>query len=101
MTVSHDELVLEVDAPHLLRYSWKGDENGDTTQVNYRIQPTWGGTRFTYQHTGFSGIGGLIMAKLILGPVRRKMLDKGLPAVLNNLDYNGNPRSDSTLKPKV
>ena len=71
------------------RYSWKGDENGKITQVTYRIQPTGSGTRFTYDHTGFSGIEGFIMAKLVLGPVRRKMLDKGLPALLDELDDRG------------
>ena len=59
------------------------------TQVTYRIQPTGSGTRFTYDHTGFSGMEGFIMAKLVLGPVRRKMLDKGLPALLDELDDRG------------
>jgi hypothetical protein len=44
-----------------------------------------GGTRFTYEHTGFTGISGLFMAKL-LGHVRTKMLSVGLPALLNDLD---------------
>ena len=47
--------------------------------------PHDGGTRFTYKHTGFTGIGGLFMAQM-LGRVRRKMLSVGLPAVLANLD---------------
>jgi uncharacterized protein YndB with AHSA1/START domain len=39
--------------------------------------PLWtatgaGGTRFSYEHTGFTGIGGAFMATL-LGHVRRKM----------------------------
>jgi hypothetical protein len=75
----------------LLRYSWKGDENGKTTDVTYLIEPTAGGARFTYEHTRFSGVGGFVMAKLVLGPVRRKMLDQGLPVLLNRLDDAGNP----------
>jgi hypothetical protein len=55
--------------------------NGDTTEVTYRIEPHEGGTRFTYEHTGFIGIGGFLVTKLVLGPVRKKMLDVGLPAV--------------------
>jgi len=33
------------------------------------------------------------MAKLILGPVRRRMLDKGLPAVLASIGDEGKQRS--------
>jgi uncharacterized protein YndB with AHSA1/START domain len=77
--------VLEVSAPSLLRYSWTGDGGGDVTEVVYRLEPlSSGGTRFTYEHTGFTGIGGAFMAKL-LGRVRRKMLDTGLPPVLADL----------------
>jgi uncharacterized protein YndB with AHSA1/START domain len=77
--------VLAVQEPVLLRYSWSGDENGTRTEVTYRIEPQSGGTRFTYEHTGFTGIGGFLMAKVVLGPVRRKMLDVGLPPVLDDV----------------
>ncbi len=49
--------VLEVNEPSLLRYSWTGDEGGDVTEVVYRLEPHAGGTRFTYDHTGFTGVG--------------------------------------------
>jgi len=58
-----------------------------------------GGTRFSYEHTGFTGIGGVFMAKL-LGRVRRKMLSVGLPAVLDDLDDDGTLRPASTLVAK-
>jgi uncharacterized protein YndB with AHSA1/START domain len=77
--------VLEVNEPSLLRYSWTGDDGGDLTQVVYRLEPHGGGTRFRYEHTGFTGLGGVFMATL-LGHVRRKMLSVGLPAVLDELD---------------
>jgi hypothetical protein len=35
-------------------------------------------------HTGFTGVGGFFMAKH-LGAVRRRMLNVGLPAVLDDL----------------
>ena len=76
--------VLEVVAPTLLRWSWTDSSGGDVTQVVYRIEPHEGGTRFTYDHTGFTGVGGLFMSQL-LGHVRRKMLSVGLPAVLDDL----------------
>jgi uncharacterized protein YndB with AHSA1/START domain len=91
--------VLEVREPSLLRYSWTGDANGGTTYVTYRIAPHPGGTRFTYEHTGFTGAGGIFLAKL-LGSVRKKMLTVGLQAVLDDLDDNGTLRATSTLKPK-
>jgi hypothetical protein len=69
------------------------------TVVAYRLEPRAGGTRFTYEHTGFTGVGGLFMAQL-LGHVRRKMLRVGLPAVLDDLDDDGVLRPGSTLKPK-
>ena len=91
--------VLEVQEPSLLRYSWTGDEGGDVTEVVYRLEPNAGGTRFTYEHTGFTGMGGIFMAKL-LGSVRRKMLRVGLPAVLDDLGDEGALRPTSALKPK-
>ena len=91
--------VLEVNEPSLLRYSWTGDEGGDVTEVAYRLEPHAGGTRFTYDHIGFTGVGGLFMAAL-LGNVRRKMLRVGLPPVLDDLDENGALRPGSTLRPK-
>jgi uncharacterized protein YndB with AHSA1/START domain len=93
--------VLEAREPSVFRYSWAGDEKGDVTEVSYRLEPLGGGTRFTYEHTGFTGIGGLLMAKLVLGPVRKKMLDVGLPAVLNDIDDDGKLRPASNLEPRL
>jgi uncharacterized protein YndB with AHSA1/START domain len=80
--------VLAVAEPSLLRYSWAGADGGDVTEVAYRLVSRPGGTRFTYEHTGFTGPGGVVMATL-LGRVRRKMLDVGLPAVLDDLGDDG------------
>jgi uncharacterized protein YndB with AHSA1/START domain len=78
-------VVLESDEPRLLRYSWADPGGGEVTEVAYRLDPREGGTRFTYEHTGFTGVGGLFMATL-LGRVRAKMLTTGLPAVLNDMN---------------
>jgi uncharacterized protein YndB with AHSA1/START domain len=83
--------VLEAREPSLLRFSWIGDEHGETTYVTYRIEPNAGGTRFTYEHTGFTGVGGFLVATL-LRSVRKKMLTVGLPAVLADLDDNSADR---------
>jgi uncharacterized protein YndB with AHSA1/START domain len=81
--------VLEAREPSLLRYSWSSGDAGDLTEVTYRLERLGAGTRFSYEHTGFTGIGGLLLAKVVLGPVRRKMLDDGLAPVLDNLDNQG------------
>ena len=92
--------VLRSREPSLLSYSWAGDTEGDITQVTYRLEPHGDGTRFTYEHTGFTGVGGWLLARLVLGPVRKKMMDRGLPAVLDDMDAEGNLHPTSTLKPK-
>ena len=91
--------VLEADAPSLLRYSWADPSSGGVTSVAYRLEPSEAGTRFTFEHTGFTGVGGFFLAK-ILGHVRTKMLTVGLPAVLDDLDDDGMLRPTSTLAPK-
>jgi uncharacterized protein YndB with AHSA1/START domain len=77
--------VLESDEPRLLRYSWADPGGGEATEVAYRLEPRQDGTRFIYEHTGFTGVGGLFMATL-LGRVRTKMLTAGLPAVLDAMN---------------
>ena len=77
--------VIEARAPWLLRYSWIGDEGERPTLVAYRLEPIAGGTRFTFDHTGFSGVGGWIVSG-VLRRVRKKMLGVGLPGVLDALD---------------
>jgi uncharacterized protein YndB with AHSA1/START domain len=74
--------VIAVDAPHSLHYTWRGDEDSDeVTDVTYLLEETAARTRFTWHHTGFSGVGGFAMSKL-LGNVRKKMLTEGVPPVL-------------------
>ena len=74
--------VLAVEAPHLLQYTWRGDEDGGAvSDVTYRLETIAGGTRFTWDHTGFTGVGGFAMSRL-LGGVRRTMLTVGVPPVL-------------------
>ena len=92
--------VLEARAPSLLRYSWVGDANGKATEVRYTLEAREGGTRLTFEHIGFSGIGGFILAKLMMGPGWKKMLGTRIPAVLADLDDEGKLRAGSTLKPR-
>jgi uncharacterized protein YndB with AHSA1/START domain len=75
--------VLEVDEPRFLRYTWLGDEKGKPSYVSYRLDPTAGGTRLTLEHTGFTGVGGFFMCRL-LRSVREKMLTVAFPTVLDD-----------------
>ncbi len=74
--------VVSVEAPRSLHYTWKGDkETDEVTDVTYLLEETRDGTRFTWHHTGFTGIGGFAMSRL-LSTVREKMLAEGVPPVL-------------------
>jgi hypothetical protein len=89
--------VLEASEPSLLRYSWAGHENGPVSEVTYRLEPDHAGTRFMFEHTGFHGLGGFLLAKLVLTPVRKKLLDVGLPAALDAIEEQGTLRDASPL----
>jgi uncharacterized protein YndB with AHSA1/START domain len=88
--------VLEVREPNLLKYSWKGGDDDDVTVVTCRLEAQGDGTRFTWEHTGFTGIGGFVVSR-VLASARRKMLGVGLPAVLDDLDEGGRLRPGSLL----
>jgi uncharacterized protein YndB with AHSA1/START domain len=87
--------VLEVREPSLVRYSWIGGAKDDVTEVTCRLEPHSGGTRLTFEHTGFSGVGGFVVSR-ILASVRKKMLGVGLPAVLDDIDDDGELRPGSS-----
>src|ERR1700691_6364648 len=75
--------VLAVDEPRLLRYDWRNKESDEPTVVTNRLEEVPGGTRLTWDHTGFRGIEGVFMAGL-LGPGRRQKLSRGPPARLHD-----------------
>jgi uncharacterized protein YndB with AHSA1/START domain len=93
--------VLAVEEPRLLRYSWRNKETDEPTFVTNVLEALPdGGTRLTWEHTGFRGIEGAFMSRL-LARVRRKMLNEGLPTLLDDLDAQGNLQPNSTLRPKA
>ncbi len=83
--------VLEASEPSVLRYSWVADGEGEVMQVTYRLEPHGGGTRFTFEHTGFAGVGGFFLSKLVMTPIRERMFDVRLRAVLDELDDEAEP----------
>jgi uncharacterized protein YndB with AHSA1/START domain len=80
--------VVAVDEPNQLSYTWRNKEYDEPTLVNYLLDATPTGCRLTWEHTGFHGLEGIFMSRL-LGHVRRKMLTVGLPAALSQLDDQG------------
>lgn len=92
--------VLEARENGRLRYSWKGDDDGDTTIVTFTLSPHEKGTRVVFEHDGFRGFGGFMLAKFMLGPGWKKMLSSAIPRVLAELDESGKLRAGSTLRPK-
>ncbi|HWZ90801.1 MAG TPA: SRPBCC domain-containing protein [Polyangiaceae bacterium] len=92
--------LLEAREPTLLRYSWIDKDQGKPTIVSWALEPHAGGTRLRFQHTGFRGISGFLLAQLVMGPGHRKLLTHVLPALLANLDDAGNLLLDSSFKVK-
>lgn len=93
-------VVLEVREPAMLGYSWVGDDDGSETIVSYTLEAHGAGTRLHFEHTGFKGLSGLFMTRLIMGPGWKKTINNEIPAVLNELDDTGQLRPGSALKPK-
>ena len=89
--------VLEAREPTLFRYSWVDDREDEKTLCSYRLEPLGAGTRFTFEHTGFKGLGGLVVAKVITS-IRKKMFGVRLPAVLADMDSEGSLRAGSRLR---
>jgi uncharacterized protein YndB with AHSA1/START domain len=69
-----DCVVLEMEPPRRMVWSWHSSELGDPTRVEFRLDPIDGGTRLTLMHTGDTD------------PGTRGRLSSGWPVKLSNLD---------------
>lgn len=78
--------LLEAREPALLRYSWLDKEGGKPTFVSWALTPHAGGTRLSFEHLGFEGISGFLLAQLVMKPGHRKKLFQALPALLATFD---------------
>jgi uncharacterized protein YndB with AHSA1/START domain len=77
--------LLEAREPGLLRYSWRS-EGGEVMQLSYRLEPHGDGTRFSFEQSGFKGLGGFLLAKLVMTFIRRKMFGPRMRALLEAQD---------------
>ncbi len=78
--------LLEAREPALLRYSWLDKPGGTVTVVSWALAPHAAGTRLTFEHLGFEGISGFLLAQLVMKPGHHKKLFQALPALLATLD---------------
>ena len=92
--------VLEVEARRRLSYSWVGNEGHAPMVVTFDLEDVPGGTRLTFTHTGFRGVGGFLLAKLMLGPGWRKMFGRTVPRLLEHVDENGVLQPGADFPPK-
>jgi uncharacterized protein YndB with AHSA1/START domain len=81
--------VLECEPPRKLSYSWVGNEGQKATTVSWTLHEAPGGTLLVLNHTGFEGIGGFVLAKLMLGPGWKKMMRMKIERVLPRLSATG------------
>jgi uncharacterized protein YndB with AHSA1/START domain len=77
--------MLEAHAPSRLRYSWIDRDGGSPTYVTWQLAPNAGGTRLTFEHSGFQGLNGFLLATFVMGPGHREKLGRALPALLAEL----------------
>lgn len=74
--------VTECVPERCLAYSWRGNEEGAPMHVRFELQPDGAGTKLTFEHTGFRGVGGWVLARFMMGPGWKKMFDVRVPKVL-------------------
>jgi hypothetical protein len=73
---------LELEEPRLLRISWRGGPID--TDLKFLLEPVPNGTRLSLEHTGFTGVKGL-MISFMMSSGWKKMFRTSLPAVIKNI----------------
>lgn len=75
--------VIACEPERVLAYTWVGDENRPPMTVRYELVADGQGTKLKFEHSGFRGIGGWMLARFMMGPGWKKMMNVRLPAVLD------------------
>lgn len=81
--------VVECIPEKLLAYTWKGNEKEPITLVRFELAADGEGTKLSFQHSGFRGIGGWMLARFIMGPGWRKILEERILPVLDREPERG------------
>ena len=82
--------ILVVEPPNKLIYSWQSNRLKETT-VSFVLEEVKEGTKLTFEHSGFAGLGELI-PRFILGSGWKDLLDK---QIRHWLDTQTRERKDS------
>jgi len=69
--------VLELDRPRRVAWRWKG--GGIDTVVSFELEAHGGSTRLVMEHSGFAGMRGMMVSKILSGGWKR-MIEERLPA---------------------
>jgi uncharacterized protein YndB with AHSA1/START domain len=77
--------VLAVEPGRRLRYSWVGDPDHPPLTVTFSLTDVGTGTRLALDHEGFEGLGGWLLARLLMGPGWGKMLKRRLADALGGV----------------
>jgi len=89
--------VTALEEERLLQYTWAGDESGKVLTVTWTLEDAADGTRLRLAHEGFQGVGGFVLAKMMMGPGWKKMMARHLPSVLERLGDDGSFTPDPKL----
>jgi uncharacterized protein YndB with AHSA1/START domain len=87
--------VTVLDPPRQLAFTWAG--GGMNTLVTFTLEPIDTGTRLTLVHSGFSGLRGWMVSRILGSGWRKKILPAYLPAAIARFQedrYVSAPRSD-------
>lgn len=79
--------VLEIDPPNKLVYSWNG--GGLATQVVWTLEKIPEGTRLRLDHSGFRGLRGWMVSRMLGKGWGSTILKRNLRAVLTNWTGDG------------
>src|SRR6185369_7039463 len=74
--------VVECIPDRVLAYTWQGDEKGPPMRVRYELSADGDATKLSFEHSGFRGIGGWMLARFMMGPGWKKMMNVRIPLVL-------------------
>jgi uncharacterized protein YndB with AHSA1/START domain len=73
--------VLAVEVERTLTYSWIGDPDQPPLTLTFMLEDDGAGTKLVLDHEGFEGIGGWLLARLVMGPGWGRMLKTRIDAV--------------------
>jgi uncharacterized protein YndB with AHSA1/START domain len=74
--------VVECIPEKIIAYTWQGNEREPPTLVRFILEADGDGTKLSFEHSGFRGIGGWMLARFVMGPGWKKMLEGTIFRVL-------------------